>query len=159
MPLDNLLERVVISAIAREGIGVDQASERVTTLHRADSVNVDPRLPSLARRTYLVVSMRVHLTASIVRLDIDVELIEDARHEDVSRGLEDLHARERASRNSARAMTGLAAPCDRLRFFVGNRAVEIRRGPDAEIWDRNTRDEHSQSVRFGAGGIDRARKK
>lgn len=77
--------------------------------------------------------MRVHLASSIIRLDIDVELVEDARHEDVSRSLEDLHTRERASRDSACAMSGLAAPCDRLGFFVGNRAVEVGRGPHAEI--------------------------
>lgn len=35
MPLNDLLERVVIATIAWEGISVHQASERVTTLHKA----------------------------------------------------------------------------------------------------------------------------
>jgi hypothetical protein len=72
VPLDNLLERVVVSVVAGERIGVNERTEGITTLHA--SQRQTPPTYTEQNATCLISAVRVHLTTFILAPHVDVLL-------------------------------------------------------------------------------------
>lgn len=142
VPFDHLLVAVVVAVVAREAVRVHQSTEGVSALqrpkHQHTSQRRSARIFIYQNRTYLIITVGVKLASIIVRGDVHVLLLDVARDEEVRGRLEELHARECASGNRARAVAGLGAPCDGLGLFVGDGAVGVGGAPEAEVCIRLT---------------------
>jgi len=98
--------------VRAKGVGEYETSERVTAL---------------------VSTVRVHLSSTVICLEVDLGLVNVADDLDVVRGLHELDTGESASGNETSAAAGLGAPGDGLALDVANDTVGLRRAPDAKV--------------------------
>lgn len=80
--------------------------------------------------------MWVHFTARVVRVDVDLRLVDEPDDLHVIRRLHELNATQRARWNDARAASWLGAPRDHLTLCVSHDRVRIDRRPQAEVCTR-----------------------
>jgi len=127
VPLDHLLVAIVVTVIAWECVGVDKTSQGVSSL---------------------ISAVGIHLASSILRVKVDVDLIDESGDLNVGRGLEELDASESSSWHHARPMAGLAAPGNGSSLGVTDSRVGNRGSPHTEII--NAVDEGGLTLRVGA---------
>ena len=110
VPLDDLLEAVVVSA--RPTGGVDETSERVTTE---------------------VGAVRVQFSSRIVGLKVDQRLVDETNDLEIVRSLHKLNTLEGTSGDQTSAITGLGAPGDFFSFCITDGLGAVGRCPKTEI--------------------------
>jgi hypothetical protein len=88
----------------------------------------------------------VQFASTVVRLDIDVYLVEETRNEDVRRCMKDLDGCKCASGHDTGTVTWLSAPCNGLSFRVSDGAVRLWWAPQAEVYKISDREECPQQV-------------
>lgn len=114
VPVHDLLEGVVVPVVARESVGVHQATKRVATQ---------------------VGTVRVELSSVVTGLQVDLSLVDETGELDVLASLENLYTRQDTRWDETGPPATLGAPCDFLLFRVTNSRVWLRRSPKTEIAD------------------------
>lgn len=107
-----LLGLLVGSLVRRPGVGEDETSERVTTL---------------------VSTMGVHLSSTVILLEVDLRLVKEANNLNVVRGLHELDTGNGTRRNETSTVAGLGAVSDGLSFDAADDTVGLRRTPDTPV--------------------------
>lgn len=157
MPILYLLEGGVVAVVARESVGIHQTTEGISALDskensathlknhlvksstlfrvRHDRCDRTKRAwSSLAKKTHQIGSARVQFTAIVVRLYINIHLIQDNCDKDIGGCLKELYARKRSSGHDATAMSALGAVRNGLGFSVCDGAIWSSRTPQAEVY-------------------------
>ena len=127
-PVADLVEVI----IGRERQGVKKTADRVTTLQGARSASASC---STKKVTHPILSSRVKLTSSVTTGNVDLCLIDDARHHIRLAVVQELHALNRSRGHDARAMTGLSAIGNDLALRIRD-IVEGWGTPEAEVCGR-----------------------
>lgn len=110
MPLLDL--DVVGCGTTSDRVAVDEATKRVATF---------------------ISTVRVHLSSTIVGVHVDQLLVDVSDNLNVSGGLHELEAGDRASGNDTSAVAGLRAPCNGCSFGGADVTSGSGRSPDTPI--------------------------
>jgi hypothetical protein len=116
VPLNHLLEGVVLTTIGREAVRVDETTERVTTE---------------------VSAVRVELSPGVVLLEVDLGLVNETDDLHVVRGLHELDTLESAGGDETSTATGLGAPRDFLVLSLTDGSRTVGGCPEAEVYIYN----------------------
>jgi len=134
VPFDNLLEAVLVAAVAREGVRIQKASKRVSTQ---------------------VGTVGIEFTTEVTFLDVDQALMEKANDLDVIGRPHELDACQGTLGNQASSTARLRAPGDFLALSVGDGGVRIDGSPEAEIIEAVHKGRLAKRFRaFGCGVAD-----
>ena len=103
---------LVSGLVGRPSVGEDETSERVTTL---------------------VGTMGVHLSSTVISLEVDLALINVTNDLNVVGGLHELNTSDRTSWDKAGTMARLGAPCNRFALDIANDTIGLGRTPHAPV--------------------------
>lgn len=87
----------------------------------------------ITQGTYEICTVGVKLATIVIRLQVELGLVEERDNLEVRRRTEELHTRDRASGDKPCAAAGFGAPCDLLALRVANGGRAAGRGPHAPV--------------------------
>lgn len=132
VPVHDLLERVVVPVVARESVGVHQATKRVATQ---------------------VGTVGVKLSSVVAGRHIELSLVNEASKLDIHAGLEDLYTLQDTRWDETGSPTTLNTPCDLLLFRISDSGVCVRRSPKTEVIDMVDHQRLTHGLLVLSGGV------
>lgn len=111
-PVNDLLIRVIVTAVAWERVGIHETAKRVTAQ---------------------ISAVRVQLASIVISSDVDLSLINETGDLDVVWGFDELYALESTGGDKTSTVSRLCTPGHFLTFGVTNGGVGLWGSPEAEV--------------------------
>jgi hypothetical protein len=105
------------------------------------------------KNTYEVSTVGVHFASKVVRLNINLALVNETDDLGIGRGPHELNTLKGITRDQTSATTGLGAPCNHLAFSVGDDRIRLARCPKTEVIDAVDEGSLAEGLLVLGGGV------